>query len=944
MTYQLAIRTSAIALAIGISCANMAHAQDAPANGAAEAGAPTTASMGAGSDQSADIVVTGFRSSLARALDEKRQSAAAIDSIVAEDIAKFPDNNLAESVQRIPGVTISRDGGEGRSLSVRGLGPEFTRVRLNGMEALATSSGISSSGGTNRGRGFDFNVFASELFSNITVRKTPSAEVDEGSLGATVDLTSGHPFDYKGFKLAGSAQLGYSDQAKKADPRVAGLISDTFADGKIGILLSGAYSRRHSRIEGSNSGQWDFGSDNGGFGASLDPDIPLSELNSDTLYHPRFPRYGLYLLDEKRLGLTGSVQFKPTDKTLITFDAMYAKLDMHRNEKYLEAISMSRAGSQGGKPEMTLLDGEIDDNLLLYGKFDGVDLRAEDYVSNFTTKFQQYNLEWKQDLGDRVHLRAYGGISDSALDVFDTTVQMDRLNSNGYSFDYRQDPKHPILDYGFDVTDPANWYIGPLVNPLGGTPNQGPEIRIRPLQTDNKFRVGQFDAAFDVIEGVQLKAGVQFKRFKFDSESQRMLSERDIPAIPDGHSVADLTTVVNTLKYLGASGSPTSWLSPDVSKFEQVYGIYSDTGFFQLLGAENPSSRGDIRSVTENDRSFYLQADFKGDVFGLHVYGDLGVRFVRTGQAATGYQNTATGYDQVTVKRDYDATLPAVNLAADLTDKLVLRLAASKVMTRPPLGSLTPGGSVNALSGNHSVTAGNPFLKPIRASTADAALEWYFARGSLLSVAGFYKNIGTYIQTLNEIRPFNTSGLPDSLLDGTGLKPTDPFTFSLPVNTPGGKLKGFEINYQQPLRFLPGLLSNLGLLLNYTYVDSDIDYITNSTTHTTTRASLVGLSNNAYNATLYYEDSRLSVRGSVAHRSSYLRAVPGPYLTDVSGTEGTTNVDASLSYKLTDNFTLSLEALNLTNEVDDVYVRSDHLTEDYRAGGRQFFAGVRFNF
>ncbi len=238
---KLATGASAIALTMGVFAATAADAQSAPAESVAPATGTAGVEVPAQSDQGADIVVTGFRSSLARALDQKRESAAAIDSIVAEDIAKFPDNNLAESVQRIPGVTIARDGGEGRQLSVRGLGPDFTRVRLNGMEALATTSGLSSSGGTNRGRGFDFNVFASELFSNITVRKTPSAEVDEGSLGATVDLTSGHPFDYKGFKLAGSAQAGYSDQARKADPRFAGLISDTFADGKIGVLLSAAY-------------------------------------------------------------------------------------------------------------------------------------------------------------------------------------------------------------------------------------------------------------------------------------------------------------------------------------------------------------------------------------------------------------------------------------------------------------------------------------------------------------------------------------------------------------------------------------------------------------------------------------------------------------------------------------------------------------------------------
>ncbi len=148
-----------------------------------------------------------------------------VDAIVAEDIGKFPDLNLAESLQRIPGVVITREAGEGRNISVRGLGPDFTRVRINGMEALTTVGAGDQSGGTNRGRGFDFNVFASDLFSQLVVRKTASADVEEGSLGATVDLRTARPFDYDGFTFAASGQAGYNQMAEKADPRLAALVS-----------------------------------------------------------------------------------------------------------------------------------------------------------------------------------------------------------------------------------------------------------------------------------------------------------------------------------------------------------------------------------------------------------------------------------------------------------------------------------------------------------------------------------------------------------------------------------------------------------------------------------------------------------------------------------------------------------------------------------------------
>ena len=171
-----------------------------------------------------EVVVTGFRASLASAISVKKAENDIVDVINAEDIADFPDLNLAESLQRIPGVAIDRDGGEGRSITVRGLSNDFTRVRVNGLEALATTGGKDGSGGANRGRGFDFQIFASELFNRITVRKSQSAETEEGSLGATIDLTTAKPFDYGGFNMAAGAQYGYNDLSREYDPRATFLV------------------------------------------------------------------------------------------------------------------------------------------------------------------------------------------------------------------------------------------------------------------------------------------------------------------------------------------------------------------------------------------------------------------------------------------------------------------------------------------------------------------------------------------------------------------------------------------------------------------------------------------------------------------------------------------------------------------------------------------------
>ena len=225
------------------------------ANGVSAQDAASTDTAGS-AETIEEVVVTGFRASLNKALEAKQDTVGSIDMIVAEDIADFPDLNLAESLQRVPGVVIARDAGEGRQISVRGLGPQFTRVRINGIEAMSANGSTDASGGTNRGRNFDFNTFASELFNNITVRKTAAAETEEGSLGATVDLQTGRPFDFDGFTMAGSVQAGYNDLTQDSDPRAAFLVSNTFADGKFGALLSVAYTSRKLQDDGSSTVRW----------------------------------------------------------------------------------------------------------------------------------------------------------------------------------------------------------------------------------------------------------------------------------------------------------------------------------------------------------------------------------------------------------------------------------------------------------------------------------------------------------------------------------------------------------------------------------------------------------------------------------------------------------------------------------------------------------------
>jgi iron complex outermembrane receptor protein len=384
---MLGRQTSHLALAIAAfaSVANAAHAQDqAPAAATADSTV-------------AEVVVTGYRASLQSALNIKRTSNVMVDAINAEDIADFPDANLAESLQRLPGVSIDRDNGEGRTITVRGLGSDFTRVRLNGLEALSTAGSNDSGTSPNRSRGFDFNTFASELFSSLRVQKTASAETDEGSLGATIDLITGRPFNFKKARVGLSLQDAYYEAGKHHNPRGASLVSDRWETnwGDFGALFSAAYNKRNSTIDsyGRTAGQSDYtyrgstfattptqtaGLQRQGFAAPIGTPcnaiITMDVTNAaacaamvgsnpaayalvnspqgrnlttgapgSLIRIPALPTLNQQQLEQDRLGLTGSVQWRSPDaKTTVSIDGVYSRFYNNSENFQISLVGLNR--------------------------------------------------------------------------------------------------------------------------------------------------------------------------------------------------------------------------------------------------------------------------------------------------------------------------------------------------------------------------------------------------------------------------------------------------------------------------------------------------------------------------------------------------------------------------------------------------------------------------
>ncbi len=908
---------SALALAFGLGAGGVALAQEEPAE--------------------EDIIVTGFRASLEQAIDIKRSETGMVDAIVAEDIADFPDSNLSESIQRVPGVAITRDAGEGRQITVRGLGAQFTRVRINGMETLTTTGSTDATGGNNRDRSFDFNIFASELFNSITVRKSASAGLEEGSLGATVDLRTALPFDYEGFTLAASGQGQYNDLSETTDPRGAFLISnrwDLNGGGRLGALFSVAYSDREAREEGASTVRW------AAFGGITAPNnlssVPLADLNA--AFRPRLPRFDIYEHEQERLGATAALQWAPSPSTVFTLSGLHSNFEGSREETFLQSNLTIGVGA------IDVIDAEIEGNSLVYAELDNVVIRSELRRDELQTEFNQVTLDAEHDFSDRFRFTGRVGWAESDHTNPVQTTLLFRAGGPGavtqdYIYDFRDSSTMPSFSFGFDLTDPLSWGLE--------------EIRLRPQTTYNAYETAQGELTFDINDVFTLIGGVNFRSYEFATTERRRWNgvpnstanqEAVLPGFAAGTPIADYSDLITF--------NGVTWLIPNIGAAAAAWDLYDETVF---LMSPLPALANN-RSVEEETLGAFAQLDWDAMLGHVGFRGNVGARWVQTDQTSTG-RSIIGGVDTTTtVSREYDDFLPSMNVVFEPADDILLRFAASRVMSRPPLGSLNPNPSVSVSGSNRTITAGNPQLDPIRADAYDLAFEWYFTEGGLFSAALFHRDLESFVQTVRETGPFtgNPFGLPDSVgitacggqFPGSCHVIDDPnfyWGYNVPRNTPGGPVYGYELSLQLPFFFAPGVLENMGLLANYTRVFSDVDYV-NSSGAVTYSGQLTNQSEESYNLTLYYEDDRFSARVSSAYRSSFPTNLPGR---DGNATEETAesfNVDAAARLNLTDRLAVTFEGINLTDEARYDYLTPDNRLSFYHTYGRSYFLGLRYTY
>jgi len=864
------------------------------------------------------VVVTGFRSSLQKALNLKQQAIGVRDSIVAEDIGKFPEANIAESLQRVPGVILNRDesSAEGQRISIRGLPTEYSVTTLNGAPVNTTSTSTIGSAA----RGFNYDVFASELFGRVDFYKTPLAELSEGGMGGVVDLQTPRPFDNPKRTIRYALTGSYNTMSEKADPMGFALYSNTW--GKWGFLAGAAHSKavnNRSGFEatgGYNSSR--NGSQNpvlGNFAVTLDYDDPRANLSGytrsqiDNAFLPRIYRFYGSQNRRERDGLVSSLQFKDGDLN-ISLDGLYSKLQNSRDELYYgllirnsKTTNRNAPAGQAGHNGFVPLNVQIDPGSnLLTGTFGNTSYSSGVTYGEDQTKFGYLALNGRW--AARPGLVLTGQLSANNSDAMSYSDTMSgQIFGVDSTIDYGSDHVYPSMSSPVDYTNPANFTGFDITTGWTRETDKGRQARLV-LDYDYDLFAGWTGHLKGGLVWVQTSKGVE-KRNGTAGMKAKLVGIGD--AGLRSNMVADLP--ISNLD-MGA-GWPHRF---GTFTRDYVFSTY-DPLAYNTGAAFTPAQSF---SATEKVSTGFVQSDFKGQVLARELRINAGVRWSQTELGIDNFQKSGNDYLPNQESGKYTNVLPAVSAAYDLTDELIWRASYGKTISRASL-SIIAAQTVIPNMFDNTATSGNPNLKPQQSKNMDTALEWYFQRGSLLSAAYFRKELTDATVSTTTQTTFGALGLPDTALgaifqDASGrVDPNLPMTLRTYTNAGKQVLKGYELAYQQDFSFLPEPFKGLGALASYTHIDpfNSQKWITNAGKE----IEVNSVPKYAYSFTTYYEKGPWATRLSYNYKGRSLHGDNpknnGDDLIRWRAARG--YLDGTISYKISENLELRLDALNLTN-------------------------------
>lgn len=893
-----------------------------------------------------DIVVTGIRESLASAARIKRDSNQIVDSITATDVGKFPDANIAEALQRITGVAIDRSGGEGQFITVRGLGPEFNTVLVNG-RVMATD---------NPGREFSFDVLSSNMIQRTDVYKSPIAELQEGGIGATVNVITARPLDQKdGFHLAASAGGIYDTLAKVASPDFSAVTSWTNPDKTLGLVLSGSYTDRKSQLDFVQTEGWINGPEAIINGSATSTGLTGAALGNTgvTVNVPQNIQVVREYDKRKRINVAGAFQAKLTDRLLITLDGVYSKFDVSADRRAFAnfysapyiGLTVDGTGTATGfnRPGQQFLAA----NPALAGS---VSLSQNDNivsVNNRLTESYLFGANAKWNPTDNLELRVDASKTRARQNNPNQFVVVGSLATTAPRFDLNPSQDVPTASNFGNITDPSLMRAHYLSNGMGKVSDSGQEYHF-----DGEWKFGA-----SIFRGLHFGAEYSQRRkiqrsiSNYDSACTYCGYDLPIPTnllqaftldnfltdasgsatLPKNYFTYDPNAIIAFLSTPGELATPRQGRTAAQQAAEAARLQALPGGPFGLR--ENLGSRTDVQ---EKVWAGYASVQFGGTRWS----GNAGVRIVNTQTLSRGYDQpvlavtTTPGDDTlqytfgvaspVSVSNSYTNFLPSVNAKYNLTDKLIVRGAFSQMVTRPTLTDLGVNNSYGGRVAVPQSSGGNPLLKPFKSTNWDISFEYYPSRVSYVSIGAFDKELSDFLEL---------STIP---VDRFGRTYQDTRT----RNGQTGYIRGVEVGGQYSFDFLGGWLSGFGVQGNYTYVASAAKRDTALADY---QCGYNGLSPHSANGSLFYEKFGIEARGSYNWRSDYLRACRSdqsrPRNRSAYG-----QADFSLAYNINRNFQVYVQGVNVLNQHVQEWSAIEERFLLFQDTGARYNFGARYKF
>lgn len=892
------------------------------------------------------IEVRGVLSSLKEAQLIKKLSNNIVDALVAEDIGKFPDSNVAEALQRIPGVSVSRVHGEGQKVTVRGLTGDYNVTTLNGRKIASETVG----------RDFNYDLIASELIGGVQINKTQQAKLSEGGIGAVINIDTLKPLNI-GSMIAGSLEGYYNERSEETSPQASFLISQSFYDDSFGVLFSMNHTESKTRFD-SHSAQWGWGQ------WDMKDLLPNAGYTDETVRFPNWPNITVSTDDRERTGGTLAMQWRPTENLDINFDALYTKYEIV-STGHMISLALFEGTNLDNIQNVTVGENGLGNSITIGepGNMDSpaiAELLEDQHPRESNTYQVGLNVKYIYDKFNFNFDAAYSEAEDASAEESWIVVRtaIDTLTMN-----WDNGEQVPDITFGDTVLD-ENTEYGAWYARL-----QGDKVKDK---TGRFVFDGEYEPGDGIITQILFGAGynMQDKGKTFWNQKNASAYTSDDMSIinaPDSEKIEingntmwgplppSALTPSSFSNFMGNSGAnlPNQWAGININGLFDYYRSLDNDAFEEYLVPRPSLEGGNTYGVKEETIHAYAEIIIEDELLAMPYLLDLGVRYIKTDVESWGYSQSPANiaFDEngkiteshkqvglVSFGGSYDKILPSVNFKLSLTDKVVLRLALSQAMSRPPLTNLSPVTSIsqNETTLQNYLYQNDPGLEPYYADQFDTAIEWYYSDAGNLNFATFYK----------ELHGFIVYQPSQETIAGKSFEVTSPYN----DNENSSRIRGYEVNWLQSFdEFLPESLAGFGVSANYTFNNSTSGQYDGDNNELPFR----GLSEHQYNIVAFYEKNGLMLNLAYNYRSEYsLGTVWSPLMPSWGEAAIETlqvdewgALDLSASYQINDAVTITFDANNLLDPDFVQYIDNDKGFVDYISSwGSSYRAGIRVKF